>query len=403
MAPTRRRTLGNFEVMTELAEGGMGTLLLARQASLGRAAVLKKLRRELTDHPRLVKRFEREAKIAATIHHQNVVSVYDWFEHRGDRYLALEFVDGVDIAQILHRKGAIPWKVAALIAVEALRGLEEIHGAGTVHRDLKPSNILVSRRGDVKIADFGIALDATGPQLTTPGTVIGTPPYMSPEQMMGERVDGRGDLFSFGVVLYEMLAGRVPYELPNEDDGVTLLAMLQKERYEPLRKAAPGAPWFAGRCVRRCLRPKPRRRYNSVRELRQTLERRMSNPSPADCRGVIAGWLWDAQVFRPRKDETVVKISRALPRTDAFTWKWIAGVAAAVAVGALLLIRFLPEDRLDYVPTAIVGPVKSVPALDPGEMLPRLGSFAEALSGADSVAVPDEEVELAGEGEIVAP
>src|SRR5262245_26428408 len=153
----------------------MGQVLLGRQLSLDRPAVLKKLRREVAALPEGVERFQREARAAAALHHPNVVSVYDCFSFRGDPYIAQEYVDGLDLRGVLAHCGRLPARIAGLIALELARGLEAIHARGTVHRDLKPGNVLVSRRGEVKIADFGIALDPTTPSLTRTGVVLGTP------------------------------------------------------------------------------------------------------------------------------------------------------------------------------------------------------------------------------------
>jgi serine/threonine-protein kinase len=391
---TTRRTLGNFEVVTEIAEGGMGTVLLAVQTSLGRPAVLKKARRDLIETREMEQRFEREARTAATIHHQNVVAVYDYFAHRNDRYIAQEFVDGTDLAAVLHAKGALPWRFAALVALEALRGLEEVHAVGTVHRDLKPSNILLGRRGETKIADFGIAIEAKGKSLTAPGTRIGTPAYMPPEQLRGERVDGRGDLFAWGVVLYQMLTGDLPYPEHTDDDERTLLQRMEKGRHAPVRRLTRDVPrWLAG-AVRRCLRPKARRRTATARELRQSLERRLGNPSPADCRAAIACWLWDAQIFAPRKHETVVRVTPSLPRSPASLIRTAVLLGAGLVFSAVLLIYLLPPKHLRYVPAAIVDPVKSIPQLE-SVSLPGAAPSPEATD-APSIAAPTDALPSTG-------
>ena len=156
------KTLGNFVVEGEVGRGGMGVVLRARQESLDRPVVLKQVRRDLLEFPELLERFQREARAAGAVHHQNVVAVYDCFSWRGNHYIAQEFVDGVDLSSALSITGAMPWRIAALIGLQVARRLEEIHSLGTVHRDLKPANILLGRRGEVKIADFGLALEARG-------------------------------------------------------------------------------------------------------------------------------------------------------------------------------------------------------------------------------------------------
>lgn len=154
------RRLGSFEIVREIGQGGMGVVFLARQPALDRRVVLKKIRRELLTDPTIVRRFQLEARAAAAVHHQNVVAVYDCFSHRGDHYIAQEWVPGVDLDAILESEGTLEPVLAARIALEVARGLEEIHAAGIVHRDLKPANVLIGQAGETKIADFGIALEA---------------------------------------------------------------------------------------------------------------------------------------------------------------------------------------------------------------------------------------------------
>ncbi len=349
------RTLGNFVVESELASGGMGSVWLARQTSLDRPAVLKRIRRDLADFPELAERFEREARAAARIHHHNVVAVYDTFGWRSDRFIAQEFVDGLDLASALERSGALPWRIAALIALEAARGLEEIHAHGTVHRDLKPANILLGRRGEVKIADFGLALEADGSPLTEPGVAIGSPAYMPPEQMRGERVDARGDLFALGVILYEMIAGAPPYPQPRRDTSEdadpartdeSLLARMQKERYPRLRKRSPGSPRRLRRLVGRSLRARPQARPASSRAVRQRLEALLGAPSPADARTELASWLWARSIFERREDETLVQVAapaRSARGARRSVAPLLAAALAALAAGLVFAIDYRPQ------------------------------------------------------------
>jgi len=334
MSGTGPRTIGNFAVERELGKGGMGVVLLGRHASLERLAVLKRLRPELSASQELVERFAREARAAAAVHHQNVVAVYDWISWRGEHYIAQEYVDGVDLRAALHELGSVPWRVAALVGLELARGLEAIHARGTVHRDLKPANVLLGRNGDVKIADFGIALDATGDGLTRPGTTIGTPPYVAPEQILGERVDARGDLFALGVLLYELLAGAPPFREPVEGEKDTLLQRIQRARYAPVRKAAPLAPRWLAKLVRSLLRAKPRARPATAQLVRRLLERRLG-AFPTDAKLELASFLWSEGVFQPREGDTVVLSTPAPARAPLLRrFALAAGLAGALVLAA---------------------------------------------------------------------
>jgi serine/threonine-protein kinase len=350
------RTLGNFVVEAEIGSGGMGVVLLARQISLDRPAVLKRIRRDLSDFPELTERFEREARAAAQIHHQNVVAVYDHFSWRSDQYIAQEYIDGVDLAAVIERASPLPHRIASLIALEVSRGLEEIHAGGTVHRDVKPANILLGRRGEVKIADFGLALEATGSSLTAPGMMIGSPTYMPPEQMLGERVDARCDLFSLGVILYEMLAGRPPFQQAIPDDAAetadiqretdSLLSRMQKERYARVRRAARGTPRALARLIKRCLRARPRNRISTTMLLRQRLEEGLGWPSPADTRSELASWLWDQQLFERRDNETVVRVAAPIEPDGSSLSKWVLPILAislaGLAAASIMWVDYRP-------------------------------------------------------------
>jgi len=375
------RTLGNFVVEEELGRGGMGDVWLVRQSSLDRPAVLKRIRRDLVAYPELAERFAREARAAARIHHQNVVAVYDTFHWRNDQFIAQEFVDGVDLASALARSGPLPWRIAAMLALEVARGLEEIHAHGTVHRDLKPANILIGRRGEVKIADFGLALEADGSSLTEPGVVIGSPTYMPPEQMCGDRVDARGDLFSLGVIVYEMLTGDLPFPQtpsapvdaeapPAEADS--LLHRMQKQRYPRLRRRAPGTPRRLARLVRRCLRAKPGGRPSTTRSVRMHLETMIGAPSPTDARAELASWFWARQLFERRDNETVVQVAAldAASRPRLLT-SVLAACLVALVAGLALTIDHRPLLNADLTWSSVL-PGEFTPAPAEGiEDVPR--------------------------------
>jgi len=343
-----RKTIGSFEVEAPIGEGGMGVVYLARQPGLDRRVVIKTLRRELADDESAEERFLREAQAAASIHHQNVVAVYDCFAWRGDHFIAQEYVDGANLASILAHTGRFEPRIAMLVALQLSRGLEEIHARGIVHRDLKPSNILLGRGGEAKIADFGIAWDGRAPGLTQTGHTVGTPTYMSPEQLRGDRVDPRSDLFALGVVLYEMLAGEPPFVDEESPQGEGMLRRIESGRYRGVRRMAPRASRRVARLVHRCLRPRTRRRMQTAAQVRRALERELGFPAPAECRREIAAWLGLRKVFGEGEDGRT-EVLAAPPRADGpGPLRW----AVAVVSGLLLLFGLVTQGwiEIDAVP-----------------------------------------------------
>ena len=281
------RKIGRFEILREIGQGGMGVVYLALQPSLQRRVVLKRIRRELTFDDQMIERFQREARAAAAVQHQNVVAVHDCFSFRGHEYIALEYVEGVDLLNVLAAGGRLPPRVAGWIALEMARGLEAIHERGIVHRDLKPANVLLGNRGGIKIADFGVALEGRGEGLTHPGVMLGSLPYMAPEQMRGHKVDERCDLFAFGVCCYEMLTGASPFSGHDCASADTIIRKIEKRQYLPPRERADGIPRLFDRVVRSCLEPKPARRPPSASEICRRLERKLRNPSAAAGRRML--------------------------------------------------------------------------------------------------------------------
>ena len=342
------RRLGGFVVEREVGSGGMGLVVLARQESLDRPVVLKRIHPDLVSDPELEGRFAREAIAAGRLHHPNVVCVYDRFQHRGQPYLATEYVDGADLSAVLTKESRLPWRIAATIALEVARGLEAIHAQGTLHRDIKPQNLLIGRHGEVKVTDFGLALDVTGGVLTRPGVALGTPPYMPPEQMRGDRVDPRADLFSLGVVLYEMLTGQTPYALPKEDEDASILERLESGRYPRIRRRAHDAPRGLTRVVRDCLRPRAERRIASATEVRRRLERLLDRPTNEECRLAIARFMWEHRIFESRETETVVMVAASPPPRRSVARTGFAVAALVTSAVALAWAWVAPRDVLAW-------------------------------------------------------
>ena len=201
-----------YEIVSEIAHGGMADVYLARDSKLDRPVALKVLSPELSRDPSFVERFRREAQSAAGLNHPNIVGIFDWGQEHGTSFIVMEYIDGQTLRDMIHREGPIAPGQIADIGSDIAAALSFAHSNGVVHRDVKPGNVLITTAGQVKVTDFGIAR-ASGDNdgLTRTGAVMGTATYFSPEQAQGIGVDGRSDVYSLGVVLYEMATGDPPF------------------------------------------------------------------------------------------------------------------------------------------------------------------------------------------------
>ena len=261
--------LGPYDVIEEIGAGGMAVVYKAVQPSLNREVAIKVLRREYALDRQISTRFEREAAALATLQHGNVVHVYDFVREAERPYIVMEYVEGVDLFDVLSLSSRLPPDVAALIARGIAGGLEHAHHHGIVHRDIKPSNILISKKGEIKIMDFGIARDPGKSELTQVGLAVGTPAYMAPEQIRGDHIDFRTDLFALGIVLFEMMAGEKPWL---EEEGKSITIKVLDEPMQPLTVVAPEVPPDLVTIVNTCLQKKAEYRYVSTHQLISALD-----------------------------------------------------------------------------------------------------------------------------------
>ncbi|HEX9254927.1 MAG TPA: serine/threonine-protein kinase, partial [Candidatus Angelobacter sp.] len=205
------QTVGRYEITGELGRGAMGVVYKALDPTIGRTVALKTMRLDVhgLDAKEMVRRFQNEARAAGVLNHPNIVTIYDAGEQDGIFYIAMEFIEGTTLHEVLAEQRVLATDQVLQLTRQICRGLDYAHSNGIVHRDIKPANIMITGNGTVKIMDFGIA--KSGGQVTNTGQVLGTPNYMAPEQVKGRQLDGRSDLFSLGVILYEMLTGEKPF------------------------------------------------------------------------------------------------------------------------------------------------------------------------------------------------
>jgi serine/threonine-protein kinase len=263
--------VGRYELGERLGFGGMSTVQLAFDRRLEREVAVKLLAEHLADDPAFVARFRREALAAARLVHPNIVQVFDFGldDPSGRHYIVMEYIRGQSGAEILRDRGRIEVEEALAIVAHACRGLEYAHRHGVVHRDVKPGNLLRSNDGLVKLADFGIAkaID-TESSITQVGSVLGTAAYLAPEQAHGEEAGPRADLYSLGVVTYQLIAGRLPYEA----NSLTELALMQQREAPPLlHEIEPDVPPQLAAAVDRALALQPDERFRDADEMRQAL------------------------------------------------------------------------------------------------------------------------------------
>jgi serine/threonine protein kinase len=272
--------LGPYEILAPLGSGGMGEVYRSRDSRLGREVAVKIISREGSTDPDRIKRFEQEARAAGALNHPNVCAIYDVGAHEGSPFVVMELLEGESLREVM-AGGPIPLRKALGYMAQAAEGLAAAHAKGIVHRDLKPENLFLTKSGRVKVLDFGLAkltgvetgapAGETSPPgtLTSPGMVLGTLAYMAPEQIRGAAVDARADVFALGVVLYELLAGRRPFEGAMQADVMS--AILTQEA-APLTTLRPEAPAQLAWLVRRCLAKNPDRRVQTSLDVRNELE-----------------------------------------------------------------------------------------------------------------------------------
>src|SRR5215468_3181159 len=292
----------------------MAVVYKAVQESFYRTVAIKALKTAVAVDTQFAIRFEREAFSLAQLQHENIIHVYDFYKEQGAYFIVLEYVEGIDLYDLLERCGRLPLDVAAIIAMQVARALDYAHYAGIIHRDIKPANIMVSRSGGVKLMDFGIARDQSFGDLTQTGTGLGTPSYISPEQILGDRLDFRSDIFSLGIVLYQMCTGRKPFI---EDEHKSVMHKIRLEKYPAPRKLNPDIPRELDRIMARCMQKLPRDRWRSTQDLVLALERFLARRVDMNYHARLVQFLKNTGIITPEEANQYVPAALSLSAPGA--------------------------------------------------------------------------------------
>lgn len=346
------KTIAGFRVLHRLGVGGMSEVYLAFQESLHRHVALKVLRSDFVGSEDHEKRFLQEARAVASLMHPNIVQVYDVGRFESTHYIAQEYVPGSNLHSYIERKGALPLAESLSILWQATNGLRKAGSIGLVHRDIKPDNLLLTPDGEVKIADFGLARSGSGSQnLTAVGVTLGTPLYMSPEQIQGLKVDARSDLYSLGATAYHMLAGRPPFS------GDTALALaLQHVQATPksLKELRPDLPDGLVEIIHRLLAKSPDERYASALDLSASLRIVLDEVlgDTVDRMIPFSGMVVEHQKIGnsaiTQEIERLTKHRNRIVRSAASASKWIVAAAVMLGLAGVSFLLVLNATRIDY-------------------------------------------------------
>ena len=311
---------GRYQILEELGRGGMGVVYKAEDTKLKRTVALKFLPSELIHIPDVKERFMREAQAAAALDHPNICTVHEFDEAEEKTFISMAYVEGQSLKKKIE-SGPLELDEALRIATQVAEGLQEAHNKGVVHRDIKSANIMVTEKGQAKIMDFGLARVAGGTLVTREGTTMGTIAYMSPEQARGEKVDHRTDIWSLGVVMYEMLTGRLPFKGEHEQ---AIVYSILKEKHKPITEFQDDTPESIEQVVAKTLEKDPGKRYQQIEELLD------------DLKSISAGIVPEEIKARLRKE-------KLRKRKRAILYAGAAGLIIILAVLGLTLLKGPPE------------------------------------------------------------
>jgi eukaryotic-like serine/threonine-protein kinase len=343
---------GRYEILGVLGQGGMGAVYQARDRELDRMIALKVIRPELATDPAILLRFKQELILSRNITHKNVVRIFDLGEAEGIRFISMEYVDGEDLRTILRRDGKFSPKDAISVIEQVCRALDSAHSEGVIHRDLKPQNIMRDKFGRIVVMDFGLARSLGDTGMTQTGAIVGTLEYMSPEQALGSTLDQRSDIFSVGLIFYELLTGKAPYAA---DTAIASLMKRTREEAVSASDVEASVPRSLSAIVSRCLEREPANRYHSAVELLQQLSTWQANPNVS------------AETLSKLIAHPIIRNSRFNLDLPGKSWMWIAGAILVIA-----LATFAGRTLLNHPGTTSSETIQGIPALKQGKYVALL-------------------------------
>lgn len=290
------KALGRYKIIEQLSTGSASNIYLAEQKNLDRQVVIKELMREYSVNQRVIARFEQEARVISSLRYDSIIHIYDYWKKGNSYYIAMEYIHGKTLKEVLSHIGRFPVDIALITFYEIARALEYAHNKNIIHRDLKPANIIISNEGCLKLLDFGIA-HVKETTLTTPGVILGTYSYMSPEQAIGTKIDHRSDIFSLGIIMYELLTGERPFK--REGDKEVTEQIIHAKPVSP-RKLNPSIPRPLARIIKKCLKKKVKRRFHHMGQIKDRLERYIRK-LPLDHQSILREFLQDSILIKEQK------------------------------------------------------------------------------------------------------
>ena len=331
--------VGSFSIIEKIGEGGMAIIYKATQPALKRTVVIKKLK---DPNREIIERFKKEAFVSASFSQENVLAIYDFIYANKTYYLVMEYVDGHDLRDIIDFSAPLPPSVAALIIREVAKGIEYTHNKSVIHRDIKPSNILISHLGEIKLIDFGVAKDETPSKLTLTGMIVGTPAYMSPEQANGDPLGPQSDIYSLGVLLYEMLTGVKPFI---GDTNTEVLMKIVKGKFPSPKKYNREIPWRLVQIVKKAMRRDVDKRYLNASEFIRDLNQFIPWKVQTKKKEIISQFLRKYETDTLKSSEEKFTPFKMYPDNQKRLWYGISAVVILFLLASFQINRFFIKER----------------------------------------------------------